>query len=98
MTGSHFNDYHKFFEGQYGEIEVFINDVAERIRQLGGKDIATLDELKSHTRLSEQPGQCPSNKDMLCNLITDHEAVIRNLREDVEKSFMMQEQVTFLLD
>ena len=36
VTGPHFNDYHKFFEGQYGEIEVFIDDMAERIRQLGG--------------------------------------------------------------
>ena len=86
VTGPHFNDYHKFFEGQYGELEVFIDDVAERIRQLGGKAIATLDELKSHTRLPEHPGQYPSDNEMLSNLIVDHEAVIRNLREDVEKS------------
>lgn len=86
VTGPHFNDYHKFFEGQYGEIEVFIDDIAERIRQLGGKAIATLDELKSHTRLSEHPGQYPSDKEMLTNLIADHEAVIRNLRVDVDKS------------
>jgi len=86
VTGPHFNDYHKFFEGQYGELEVFIDDVAERIRQLGGKAIATLDELKSHTRLPEHPGQYPSDKEMLFNLIVDHESVIRNLREDVNKS------------
>ena len=86
VTGPHFNDYHKFFEGQYGEIEVFIDDIAERIRQLGGKSIGTLDELKSYTRLPEHPGQYPSDKEMLSNLIADHEAVIRNLREDVEKS------------
>ena len=86
VTGPHFNDYHKFFEGQYGEIEVFIDDIAERVRQLGGKAIGTLDELKSHTRLSEHPGQYPSDKEMLSNLIADHEAVIRNLRVDVDKS------------
>ncbi|MDH3314096.1 MAG: DNA starvation/stationary phase protection protein [Nitrosopumilus sp.] len=86
VTGPHFNDYHKFFEGQYGEIEVFIDDIAERVRQLGGKAIGTLDELKSHTRLPEHPGQYPSDKEMLSNLIADHEAVIRNLRVDVEKS------------
>jgi len=42
-----------------------------------------LDELKSHTRLSEHPGQYQSNKEMLSNLIADHETVIRNLRVDV---------------
>ena len=86
VTGPHFNDYHKFFEGQYGEIEVFIDDVAERIRQLGGKAIGTLDELKSHARLRESPGQYPSDKEMVNNLIADHEKTIQNLRVDVDKS------------
>ena len=86
VVSPHFNDYHKFFEGQYGEIEVFIDDIAERIRQLGGKAIATLEELKSHTRLKEHPGQYPSDKEMFSNLIEDHESVIRNLRSDLEKS------------
>lgn len=86
VTGSHFNDYHKFFEGQYGEIEVFIDDVAERIRQLGGKAIGTLDELKSHARLRESPGQYPSDKEMVNSLIADHEQIIQSLRGDVDKS------------
>lgn len=86
VTGPHFNDYHKFFEGQYGEIEVFIDDVAERIRQLGGKAIGTLDELKSHARLRESPGQYPSDKEMVNSLIADHEQIIQSLRGDVDKS------------
>jgi starvation-inducible DNA-binding protein len=32
------------------------------------------------------PGKYPSDKEMLSNLIADHEVVIRNLRVDVEKS------------
>ena len=86
VTGPHFNDYHKFFEGQYGEIEMFIDDVAERIRQLGGKAIGTLDELKSHARLRESPGQYPSDKEMVNSLIADHEQIIQSLRGDVDKS------------
>ena len=85
VVSPHFNDYHKFFEGQYGEIAVFIDDVAERIRQLGGKAIATLDELKSHSRLPEHPGQYPQDREMFANLIDDHESIIRNLRKDLEK-------------
>jgi len=86
VTSPHFNDYHKFFEGQYGELEVFIDDVAERIRQLGGKAIASLEELKSHTRLKEHPGQYPDDKKMFSNLIEDHESIIRSLRIDLKKS------------
>lgn len=85
IVSPHFNDYHKFFEGQYGEIEVFIDDIAERIRQLGGKAIATLDELKSNARLKEHPGQYPNDREMFSNLVTDHESVIRSLRVDLKK-------------
>lgn len=86
VVSPHFNDYHKFFEGQYGELEVFIDDIAERIRQLGGKAIATLDELKSHTRLKEHPGQYPGDREMFSNLVADHESIIRSLRSDLEQS------------
>ena len=86
VVSPHFNDYHKFFEGQYDEIAVFIDDIAERIRQLGGKAVATLEELKSHSRLSEHPGQYPNDTEMFSNLIQDHESIIRNLRKDLEES------------
>ena len=86
VVSPHFNDYHKFFETQYGEIEVFIDDIAERIRQMGGNAIATLDEFKAHTRLNEHPGKYPSDREMFSNLVADHESIIRNLRVDLAKS------------
>ena len=42
VTGIQFNDLHKFFESQYGELDAIIDDVAERNRSLGGKTVATL--------------------------------------------------------
>lgn len=85
VVSPHFNDYHKFFEGQYDQLAVFIDDVAERIRQLGGKAIGTLDELKSHSRLQEQPGVYPSDTQMVKNLIADHESIIQSLRKDLAR-------------
>ena len=85
VISPHFNDYHKFFEGQYTEIEVFIDDIAERIRQMGGMAIGTIEEMKSHSRLQEYPKQYPSDKEMFSNLVNDHEVIIRNLRTDLEK-------------
>jgi len=84
VTGPQFNDLHKFFESQYEEIDTIIDDVAERIRELGGMSIATLVEFTKNTRLKEEPNTYPDAKTMLSNLLNDHESVIRNLRTDLE--------------
>ena len=41
-------------------------------------------EFVQHTRLKEQPGQHPEAKQMLANLLADHESLIRQLRVDLE--------------
>jgi starvation-inducible DNA-binding protein len=79
-----FNDLHKFFEEQYRELSEVVDDVAERIRALGDWSIGTLAEFQEHARLTEQPGEYPSAHDMLANLVQDHTAIIRQLREDLE--------------
>ena len=84
VIGMQFNDLHKFFESQYEEIDVIIDDVAERNRALGGKAKATLTEFIGNSRLKEQPDTYPEPKTMLRNLLDDHESVIRALRQDLE--------------
>jgi len=83
VVGPQFNDLHKFFEAQYEELNVFVDDVAERARQLGGKAWGTLSEFTQHSRIKEHPGQYPVATAMLANLLADHEAVIRTLRADL---------------
>jgi starvation-inducible DNA-binding protein len=53
VEGLLFNDLHKFFESQYTNLEVIIDDVAERIRQLKSFAIGTLEEFLRYTRLKE---------------------------------------------
>lgn len=84
IVGPRFNDLHKFFEAQYEEIEGIIDEVAERARALDGKAVATLSEYVKMTRLREQPGQYPNADGMLKNLLHDHEAIITQLREDLQ--------------
>jgi starvation-inducible DNA-binding protein len=84
VVGPQFNDLHKFFEAQYTELNIVVDDVAERARSLGGWSLGTLAEFSQHTRLKEHPGQYPNAQDMLANLLADHEAIIRYLREDLE--------------
>jgi starvation-inducible DNA-binding protein len=84
VVGPQFNDLHKFFEAQYNELNIVVDDVAERARSLDGSAIGTLAEFVEHTRLSEDPGQYPPANDMLAKLLADHETVIRQLRVDLE--------------
>src|SRR5438874_1476488 len=84
VVGPQFNDLHKFFEGQYGELNEVIDDVAERARTLGGVAMASVTEFRDATRLKEHPGQYPGAEEMLANLLGDHETVIRQLRDDVD--------------
>lgn len=84
VVGPHFSDYHKLFETQYDETAGDIDEIAERIRSLGGKTISTMTEFLKLTRLSEHPGQFPDAKTMISNLVADHEAIIQNLREDIK--------------
>jgi starvation-inducible DNA-binding protein len=83
ITGPQFNDLHKFLDAQYGELNEIVDDVAERARTLGGMAFGTMGEFQKQSRLKEHPGQHPSPKSMLSNLLSDHEAVIRTLRADL---------------
>ena len=86
VVGPQFNDLHKFFEEQYNELNTVVDDVAERARALDGNAIGTLAEFVEHARLTEHPGQYPPAREMLANLLADHETVIRQLRVDLETS------------
>jgi len=84
VVGPQFNDLHKFFEAQYNELNDIVDEVAERARSLGGWSLGTLTEFLQQTRLKEQPGQYPNARNMIANLLADHEAIIRYLRVDLE--------------
>jgi len=84
VTGPNFHALHKFFEEQYGELEDFVDQVAERVRQLGGRAAGTLAEFTKATRLKESPKARPEAPAMIQALLSDHEAVVRTLREEIE--------------
>lgn len=84
VVGPHFSDYHKLFESQYTETAQDIDEIAERIRSLGGKTVATMTEFLQHARLEEHPGAYLASNPMITNLLSDHESIIQNLRKDIE--------------
>lgn len=84
VTGARFHQLHEFFKAQYGELDVIVDDVAERIPQLGGRAHATLDMFKKNARIAEDSNVITDADRMLSNLLSDHESVIRSLRADSE--------------
>jgi starvation-inducible DNA-binding protein len=84
VVGPQFNDLHKFFEAQYEALNEVVDEVAERARTLGRRALGTLAEFGQHARLKEHPGERPDARGMLADLLVDHEAVVRQLREDLD--------------
>jgi starvation-inducible DNA-binding protein len=86
VSGASFMELHKLFQSQYTELEETIDEVAERINKLGSKTIGTMDEFLKLTRLKESPDKYPNQKDMMKELLHDHESVIVQLRKDIDES------------
>lgn len=86
VSGPSFMEFHLLFESQYKKLENAIDETAERIGKLGGKSIGTLKEFAELTVIKESPNEYPEQKDMLKELIADHETIIIQLRKDVDSS------------
>ncbi|GAA4397423.1 Dps family protein [Nibrella viscosa] len=84
VAGPNFMEYHEFFEKQYNALEAEIDQVAERIRQLGGKPVSTMHQFLQATSLQEDEGSPKDTAEMFRNLLNDHEQVVRELRQDVQ--------------
>lgn len=85
VTGPQFHSLHEMFEEQYEQFAELKDDVAERVRSYGEFAIGTMQEFLEATRLSEKPGEYPEARQMVIDLVDDHEAMIRHLRDDIER-------------
>ena len=83
VRGMQFHSLHEFFEKLYKQSAETIDDVAEKVRSLGGYAMATLEEYLKTSRVKEQPGggEPPDPRVMISTLAGDHETVIQHLRE-----------------
>jgi starvation-inducible DNA-binding protein len=84
VAGPSFKEYHEFFEEQYTQLEEIIDQVAERIRTLGGKPFSTMQDFIDGTSLEEDHSGEVKTRDMFERLLSDHEQITRELRDDVK--------------
>jgi len=85
VFGESFMELHKLFETQYAELEETVDSIAERVNKLGGQTIGTMKEFLENTRIKESPDKYPLQKEMMKELMEDHESVIKLLRKDIEE-------------
>jgi starvation-inducible DNA-binding protein len=83
VNGESFMELHKLFENHYKQLEESIDEIAERIGKLGAKTIGTLQEYAKLTVIKEAPGKYLSSKEILKELLKDHETIIIQLRKDI---------------
>jgi starvation-inducible DNA-binding protein len=81
VHGAGFYDRHTLFDVQYKQLNDISDEISKRARVLGGLPMGTFEEYLKNTRLVEQPGNVPDIQELLA----DHEAAIRFLREDARK-------------
>ncbi|NDP22114.1 MAG: DNA starvation/stationary phase protection protein [Paludibacter sp.] len=84
VSGESFMELHKLFESHYKQLEVSIDEIAERISKLGSKTIGTMEEFGKLSTVKENPGKYPSSKEMIKELLTDHETIIVMLRKSID--------------
>lgn len=86
IEGPDFQEKHLFFEGQFGQLDAVIDQVAERMRSIGHYAPASLKTYLALTHLTEQIQGKNDSKHFIKELLSDHESMILILREHI-KSF-----------
>ena len=84
VEGPDFYDKHIFFEGQYEQLQVIVDSVAERIRTLGHYAPASLKSFLELTQLSEAVSEKNDSNGFIKELLGDHDSIIIKLRENVD--------------
>lgn len=84
VEGAQFHDLHLFFEKQYDQIAIIMDNVAERIRKIGHYAIGSMSQFLKEASLLEHEDQETPSSAMLQQLLEDHETIIRRLRKDID--------------
>tara|TARA_Y100001947_G_scaffold143965_1_gene137418 strand:- start:363 stop:830 length:468 start_codon:yes stop_codon:yes gene_type:complete len=79
VTGPMFNTLHTMFEGQYTELAMAVDEIAERIRALGEPAPGSYAQFGELTVISEETGT-PKAEEMIRQLVEGQEAIARTAR------------------
>ncbi|PSB09782.1 DNA starvation/stationary phase protection protein [Pleurocapsa sp. CCALA 161] len=85
VVGPQFRTLHTLWEEHYNTLTINIDATAERVRALGGYPLGTAAGFIQYSSIKEHANDLPSASEMVSRLVQDHEEIIRNFREDIDK-------------
>ncbi|MEM9007569.1 MAG: DNA starvation/stationary phase protection protein Dps [Cyanobacteria bacterium P01_F01_bin.86] len=86
VKGKDFFQLHELFDEMAGEIEEYVDMVAERVTALGATALGTAREAASNSLLSEYPLDAVDGKDHVTALADRYAAYAKHVREAIDKA------------
>ena len=84
IEGRDFHALHLFLDEQYNQLQVIIDAVAERVRKVGHFATGSMHEFLKGTALEEHSAAASVSEDMLAQLTSDHDSLIRKMRDLID--------------
>ncbi len=81
MSGPHFRDYHLMLDEQSDQIFAITDDLAERVRKVGGTTLRSIGHIARMQRVLDNDADYVSPLDMLAELREDNKQLATHLRE-----------------
>jgi starvation-inducible DNA-binding protein len=81
MSGPHFRDYHLMLDEQATQIYAIADDIAERVRKIGGRTLHSIGEIGRLQRIKDNDADFVAPLDMLAELRDDNRQLAAHLRE-----------------
>jgi starvation-inducible DNA-binding protein len=80
MSGPHFRDYHLMLDEQGDQIFAMTDDIAERVRKIGGTTLRSIGQIKRSQRLLDNDAEYVTPPDMLAELRDDNKQLTAFMR------------------
>jgi len=84
VSGPHFRGLHLMFDEQAEQIFATTDEIAERVRKVGGLTIHSIGEISRLQRIPDNDADYVDPLDMLAELRSDNQALVVSLRETHE--------------
>src|SRR5713101_205148 len=81
VSGPHFRDYHLLLDEQAEQIFATTDDIAERVRKIGGTTLRSIGHIGRLQRVLDNDADFVTPLDMLAELRDDNQQLVANLRE-----------------
>ena len=81
VSGPHFRDYHLMLDEQAGELLASTDDIAERVRKIGGTTLRSIGHIGRLQRIADNDADYVTPQDMLAELADDNRTSVMHLRE-----------------